>query len=60
LQALRVYNYDLASQAFAKITDARYKDFKLSYEAALANYLKIKNPPAYDRDGLVALTLLKN
>lgn len=60
LQALRVYNYDLASQAFAKITDARYKDFKLSYEAALANYLKIKNPPAYYRDGLVALTLLKN
>ena len=60
LQALRVYNYDLASQSFAKITDPRYKDFTLSYEAALANYLKIKNPPSYYRDGLVALTLLKN
>jgi hypothetical protein len=57
---LWVYDYDLASTNFSKITDARYKDFKLSYEAALANYLKIKNPPAYYRDGLVALSLLKN
>lgn len=60
LQALWVYNYDWASQFFAKVTDARYKDFKLSYESALANYLKIKNPPNYYRDGLVSLSLLKN
>jgi hypothetical protein len=49
-----------ASQSFSKITDSRYKDFTLSYEAALANYLKIQNPPSYYRDGLVSLSLLKN
>ncbi len=60
LKALRVYDYTAASAAFAKITDARYQDFVASYESSLANYVKIKNPPAYYRDGLVSLTLLKN
>ncbi len=60
LRALRVYDYASATESFSQITDARYKDFKASYESALANYTKIKNPPAYYRDGLVALTLLKN
>lgn len=31
-----------------------------SYQSALANFVKIKNPPLYYRDGLIALTLLKN
>ena len=60
LKSLRIYDYTTATAAFGKITDARYKDFTASYESALANYLKIKNPPAYYRDGLVSLTLLKN
>jgi hypothetical protein len=45
---------------FSQIIDPRYKDFKLSYESALATFVKIKNPPLYYRDGLIALTLLKN
>ncbi|MEI7919732.1 MAG: hypothetical protein WCH65_06170 [bacterium] len=32
----------------------------LSYQSALTTFVKIKNPPLYYRDGLVALTLLKN
>jgi hypothetical protein len=60
LRSLRVYDYATATAAFGKVTDPRYKDFKTSYDSALANYVKIKNPPAYYRDGLVALTLLKN
>ena len=60
LKSLRAYDYSGATTSFGKIADPRYKDFKLSYESALANYVKIKNPPVYYRDGLVALTLLKN
>jgi len=60
LQLLWTYNYDAATQTFAKIVDVRYKDFILAYESALANYVKIKDPPPYYRDGLVALTLLKH
>lgn len=60
LKSLWIYDYSAASASFAKITDSRYQDFKTSYESALANYVKIKNPPACYRDGLVALTLLKN
>jgi hypothetical protein len=60
LTSLRKYDYATATAAFGKVLDPRYKDFKASYDSALANYIKIKNPPAYYRDGLVALTLLKN
>lgn len=60
LKSLRVYDYATATAAFGKVTGQRYQDFKKSYDSALANYMKIKNPPAYYRDGLVALTLLKN
>ncbi len=60
LKYLWVYDYSGASIAFSKITDTRYKDFISSYESALANFMKIKNPPVYYRDGLVSLTLLKN
>lgn len=60
LKSLWVYDYATASAAFGKVTDPRYQDFKTSYESSLANYIKIKNPPAYYRDGLVSLTLLKN
>lgn len=60
LQSLWVYDYATASVSFSKITDARYKDFLSSYESSLSNFVKIKNPPLYYRDGLVALTLLKN
>lgn len=60
LQSLRAYDYTTATAAFGKVTDPRYKDFVASYEAALANYVKIKNPPVYYRDALVSLTLLKN
>lgn len=60
LKSLWIYDYPGASVSFSKITDARYKDFKASYDAALSNFVKIKNPPPYYRDGLVALTLLKN
>jgi len=55
-----VYDYETATAAFSKVIDPRYKDFKSSYESALANFVKIKNPPTYYRDGLVSLTLLKN
>jgi len=60
LKALRIYDYSGATNLFSQITDPRYKDFKSSYESALANFVKIKNPPSYYRDGLVSLTLLKN
>ena len=60
LKSLRGYDYETATAAFGKVTDARYKDFVASYESALANYVKIKNPPAYYRDALVSLSLLKN
>jgi hypothetical protein len=60
LKSLWIYDYSGASASFSKIVDPRYKDFKTSYEAALATFVKIKNPPLYYRDGLVALTLLKN
>lgn len=60
LKSLRGYDYETATAAFGKVTDARYKDFVASYESALANYVKIKNPPAYYRDALASLTLLKN
>ena len=60
LKALWIYDYTTASATFAKITDSRYQDFKTSYDSALANYVKIKNPPVWYRDGLVSLTLLKN
>jgi len=60
LKSLRINDYDTATAAFAKITDSRYKDFKTSYEASLATFVKIKNPPSYYKDGLVSLTLLKN
>lgn len=60
LQALWSYNYSGASAAFAQVTGARYQDFKRAYEASLAHYGSIKNPPVYYRDGLVSLTLLKN
>ncbi len=60
IKSLRVYDYQTATAAFNKVTGQRYQDFKKAYESALANYVKIKNPPVYYRDGLVALTLLKN
>jgi hypothetical protein len=60
LKSLWIYDYETATAAFSKVTDPRYKDFKASYESALANFVKIKNPPSYYRDGLVSLTLLKN
>ncbi len=60
LHSLWVYDYATATAAFGKVTGQRYQDFKKSYDSALANYMKIKNPPPYYRDGLVALTLLKN
>ncbi|MEI6118575.1 MAG: hypothetical protein WCP92_05115 [bacterium] len=60
LKSLWIYDYATATAAFGKVTDPRYKDFTASYEAALANFVKIKNPPVYYRDGLVSLTLLKN
>ncbi|MFA7298720.1 MAG: hypothetical protein WC010_03690 [Candidatus Absconditabacterales bacterium] len=60
LKSLWVYDYETATAAFSKVIDPRYKDFKSSYESALANFVKIKNPPTYYRDGLVSLTLLKN
>ena len=60
LKSLWIYDYSGASVSFSKITNPRYKDFKSSYEAALSNFVKIKNPPLYYRDGLVSLTLLKN
>ena len=60
LKSLRIYDYTWATAQFSKITDARYADFKSSYESSLSNFVKIKNPPTYYRDGLVALTLLKN
>jgi len=60
LKSLRAYDYQTATAAFGKVTDVRYKDFKASYESALATYVKIKNPPTYYRDALVSLTLLKN
>lgn len=50
LKSLRIYDYETATAAFGKVTDPRYKDFKASYESALANYVKIKNPPAYYKD----------
>ena len=50
LKSLWIYDYETATAAFGKVTDPRYKDFKASYESALANYVKIKNPPAYYRD----------
>lgn len=60
LKSLWIYDYASASSLFSKITDPRYKDFKASYESALANFIKITNPPTYYRDWLVSLTLLKN
>lgn len=60
LKSLWVYDFATATAAFSKVTDPRYKDFKSSYESALANFVKIKNPPTYYRDALVSLTLLKN
>jgi hypothetical protein len=60
LKALWIYDYSGATAAFSKVADPRYKDFRSSYEASLANFVKIKNPPTYYRDGLVSLTLLKN
>ena len=60
LKSLWIYDYSGATVSFAKITDARYADFKASYESSLSNFVRIKNPPFYYRDGLVALTLLKN
>ncbi len=60
LKSLWIYDYSGATASFAKITDARYKDFKASYDSSLSNFIKIKNPPAHYRDGLVSLTLLKN
>ena len=60
LKSLRIYDYETATAAFGKVTDPRYKDFKASYDSALANFVKIKNPPLYYRDGLVSLILLKN
>lgn len=60
LKSLWVYDYATATAAFSKLTDPRYKDFTSSYESALANFVKIKNPPIYYRDWLVSLTLLKN
>jgi len=60
LKSLRIYDYSWATTSFSQITDARYKDFKASYEASLANFIKIKNPPLYYRDALISLTLLKN
>lgn len=60
LQLLWWYDYSGALSSFSQITDARYQSFLASYQSALANFVKIKNPPIYYRDGLVALTLLKN
>jgi len=60
LKSLWIYDYQTATAAFGKVTDHRYKDFISSYEAALANFMKIKDPPAYYKDWLIALTLLKN
>ena len=60
LKSLWGYDYSGASDSFSKITDTRYKNFKTSYAAALSDFVKIKNPPLYYRDGLVSLTLLKN
>ena len=60
LSSLWIYDYASASASFSKITDVRYKDFVSSYESSLANFVKIKNPPIYYRDGLVSLTFLKN
>ena len=60
LKSLWVYDYSGATNAFNTIVDSRYQDFKSSYESSLANFVKIKNPPVYYRDGLVALTLLRN
>jgi len=60
LKSLWIYDYSGASISFSKITDTRYKDFLASYDSALSTFVKIKNPPLYYRDGLVALTLLKN
>ena len=60
LKSLWIYDYPGATASFSQITDPRYKDFISSYESALANFVKIKNPPTYYRDGLVSLTLLKN
>jgi len=60
LKSLWVYDYSWASLSFAKITDPRYQDFLTSYQSALSNFVKIKNPPLYYRDGLVSLSLLKN
>lgn len=60
LKSLWIYDYSSASAVFSKITDPLYKDFISSYESSLSNFVKIKNPPVYYRDGLVALTLLKN
>ncbi|HBB03504.1 TPA: hypothetical protein DCZ39_01175 [Patescibacteria group bacterium] len=60
LKSLWIYDYSGATTSFSKITDPRYKDFKASYDSALSNFVKIKNPPSYYRDGLVSLTLLKN
>ncbi len=60
LTSLWIYDYSGASVSFSKITDSRYKDFLSSYASSLSNAVKIKNPPLYYKDGLVALTLLKN
>ena len=60
LQSLWWYDYSGALAAFGQITDTRYHSFLSSYQSALANFVKIKNPPLYYRDGLIALTLLKN
>jgi len=60
LKSLRIYDYSGATNSFSQITDHRYNDFTSSYEAALSNFVKVKNPPLYYRDGLIALTLLKN
>jgi len=60
LTSLWIYDYSGASVSFSKITDSRYKDFLSSYASSLSNAVKIQNPPLYYKDGLVALTLLKN
>lgn len=60
LKSLRAYDYQTATAAFGKVTGQRYQDFTSAYEVALSNFVKIKNPPAYYRDALVSLALLKN
>lgn len=50
LKDLWIYDYSGATNSFSQITDPRYNDFRSSYEAALSNFVKIKNPPLYYRD----------